>query len=348
MTKAIRGGFGSAYVVALPRTALVPCREVVGWPAGTTLIPLIDTRLSAVVRRGCASAHRRARRRPPPGGRAVSFRARLFLATSVAVLVPLTVLALGVRREMGRRLDQESRRRGGAAVQALGTELARERERVVGRLVALVKDLSADNRFRLAAVQGEAASRTSPPRLGRRRHAALRPVSAPGPGQQRTDPELRPLPKRVRPAAARPAGLPARHRRCSVAGPGAHRGIAAARTGRRGAVRRGRPAVRPGRRDRGRGPVSPAAGSGPRSLGGAGHARFHRCARCRLPGGRIHLPAVSRRPGRVGDRHRAPGRDQHSGTLAASGGGSTPGFSALPSRSRRCSRWRSPPGSRGW
>jgi signal transduction histidine kinase len=78
----------------------------------------------------------------------------------LAVLVPLTVLALGVRREMDRRLDQESRRRGVAAVQALGTELARERERVMGRLVALVKDLSADNRFRLAAVQGETASRT--------------------------------------------------------------------------------------------------------------------------------------------------------------------------------------------
>jgi signal transduction histidine kinase len=90
----------------------------------------------------------------------VSFRARLFLATSFAVLVPLTVLALGVRREMDRRLDQESRRRGVAAVQALGTELARERERVVGRLVALVKELSADNRFRLVAVQGETASRT--------------------------------------------------------------------------------------------------------------------------------------------------------------------------------------------
>jgi two-component system nitrogen regulation sensor histidine kinase NtrY len=89
----------------------------------------------------------------------VSFRTRLFLATSVAVLVPLTVLALGVRREMGRRLDEEARRRGGAAVQALGTELTRERERVVGRLIALVKELSADNRFRLAAVQGEAASR---------------------------------------------------------------------------------------------------------------------------------------------------------------------------------------------
>ena len=90
----------------------------------------------------------------------MSFRARLFLATSFAVLVPLTVLALGVRREMDRRLHEESRRRGNAAVQALDTELAREHERVVGRLVALVNDLSADNRFRLAAVQGDAASRT--------------------------------------------------------------------------------------------------------------------------------------------------------------------------------------------
>jgi signal transduction histidine kinase len=89
----------------------------------------------------------------------VSFRARLFVATSFAVLVPLTILALGVRREMDRRLSEESRRRGDAAVQALATELARERERVAAQLVALAKDLSADNRFRLAAVQGEAASR---------------------------------------------------------------------------------------------------------------------------------------------------------------------------------------------
>jgi signal transduction histidine kinase len=90
----------------------------------------------------------------------VSFRVRLFLATSFAVLVPLTVLALGVRREMDRRLDEESRRRGSAAVQALDTELAREHERVAARLVALVEDLSTDNRFRLAAVRGDAASRT--------------------------------------------------------------------------------------------------------------------------------------------------------------------------------------------
>ncbi|MGH7581315.1 MAG: HAMP domain-containing protein, partial [Gemmatimonadales bacterium] len=89
----------------------------------------------------------------------MSFRTRLFLATCVAVLVPLTVLALGVRREMDRRLSEESRRRGDAAVRALDTELARERERVTARLVALAGDLSDDNRFRLAAVQGDPRSR---------------------------------------------------------------------------------------------------------------------------------------------------------------------------------------------
>jgi signal transduction histidine kinase len=90
----------------------------------------------------------------------VSFRARLFLATCVAVLVPLTVLALGVRREMDRRLSEESRRRGDAALRALGTELERERERVAAGLSALVEELARDNRFRLAAVRGDPASRS--------------------------------------------------------------------------------------------------------------------------------------------------------------------------------------------
>ncbi len=90
----------------------------------------------------------------------MSFRARLFLATCVAVLVPLTVLALGVRREMDRRLSEESRRRGDAAVRALGTELERERERVVAGLSALVEELARDNRFRLAAVRGDPGSRS--------------------------------------------------------------------------------------------------------------------------------------------------------------------------------------------
>lgn len=52
MAEALRRGFGRAYVVAVPRPALVPCREVAGWPAGSTLVPLIDTRMSVIVRRG--------------------------------------------------------------------------------------------------------------------------------------------------------------------------------------------------------------------------------------------------------------------------------------------------------
>ena len=52
MAEAIRGGFGRAYVLAVARPTLVPCREVAGWPSGSTLIPLIDTRMSAIVRRG--------------------------------------------------------------------------------------------------------------------------------------------------------------------------------------------------------------------------------------------------------------------------------------------------------
>ena len=90
----------------------------------------------------------------------MSFRSRLFLATCLAVLVPLTVLALGVRREMDRRLSEESQRRGDAAVRALGIELELERERVAAGLSALADELRLDNRFRLAAVRGDPASRS--------------------------------------------------------------------------------------------------------------------------------------------------------------------------------------------
>jgi signal transduction histidine kinase len=88
----------------------------------------------------------------------VSFRGRLFLASTLAVLVPLAVLALGVRREMDRRLGEESRRRGAAAVERLGADLVLERERIAARLGALSRDLAADNRFRLG-LMGESGSR---------------------------------------------------------------------------------------------------------------------------------------------------------------------------------------------
>jgi hypothetical protein len=49
---AIQSELGTAYVVPVPRAPLVPCREIAAWPAGATVVPLIETRRSVVVRRG--------------------------------------------------------------------------------------------------------------------------------------------------------------------------------------------------------------------------------------------------------------------------------------------------------
>ncbi|MFL5515915.1 MAG: hypothetical protein ACJ8DJ_07150, partial [Gemmatimonadales bacterium] len=47
-----RAGSDRAYVLALPRDALVPCRERAGLPPGAVILPLVDTRSSAILRRG--------------------------------------------------------------------------------------------------------------------------------------------------------------------------------------------------------------------------------------------------------------------------------------------------------
>ena len=49
---AIRWDLGTAYVVPLPRSTLAPCRDIAAWPAGATVVPLIETRRSVIVRRG--------------------------------------------------------------------------------------------------------------------------------------------------------------------------------------------------------------------------------------------------------------------------------------------------------
>ena len=48
----IRSESGAAFVVPVPRLALVPCREIAAWPAGATVVPLVDARRSVIVRRG--------------------------------------------------------------------------------------------------------------------------------------------------------------------------------------------------------------------------------------------------------------------------------------------------------
>jgi signal transduction histidine kinase len=89
----------------------------------------------------------------------MSFRSRAFAALTVAALVPLAVLAFGVRREMSRRLAEENARRGEAAVAALGDELSRRSEAVAARLATLGAELRRDNRLRLALVDGDPAAR---------------------------------------------------------------------------------------------------------------------------------------------------------------------------------------------
>lgn len=81
----------------------------------------------------------------------MSFRARLFLAFVAAVLLPLGLLAWGVRREVERRLAREYEQRVEAATASLRVELASADAGVTKRLAALAGALASDNQFRLAA-----------------------------------------------------------------------------------------------------------------------------------------------------------------------------------------------------
>ena len=84
----------------------------------------------------------------------MSFRTRLFLGILVGALLPLGALAYGVQHEMGRRLRAEYDRRVAAMADVVATDLAANAELVRSRLAAMVADLSRDNRFRRAALQG--------------------------------------------------------------------------------------------------------------------------------------------------------------------------------------------------
>ncbi|MGH7629925.1 MAG: ATP-binding protein [Gemmatimonadales bacterium] len=89
----------------------------------------------------------------------MSFRSRLFLAFLVVLLVPLGVLAFGVRREMERRLTAEYRERVRSLAALVQLDLARESGQLGRRLGALRDELADDNRFRTAVFQEDPGSR---------------------------------------------------------------------------------------------------------------------------------------------------------------------------------------------
>jgi hypothetical protein len=52
LDSALRTGSERAFVLAVPRRSLVPCRDSSGWPRAATMVPLIDSRAFLIVRRG--------------------------------------------------------------------------------------------------------------------------------------------------------------------------------------------------------------------------------------------------------------------------------------------------------
>ncbi len=86
----------------------------------------------------------------------MTFRTRLLAAFGVVVLVPLLVFGLGIRSAMSRRVTAEYERRVDALVAVIRADIARETDRIAGRLAALKTSLADDNAFRTDQVRGGA------------------------------------------------------------------------------------------------------------------------------------------------------------------------------------------------
>jgi len=80
----------------------------------------------------------------------MTFRTRLLAGFGVVVLVPLVVFGLGIRREMSSRLSAEY---VGALAGVIRADITRQSDGIASRLAAL-KGALAENRFRVAVVQG--------------------------------------------------------------------------------------------------------------------------------------------------------------------------------------------------
>jgi len=90
----------------------------------------------------------------------VSLRSRILLASVLLVIAPLAVLAVGVRHEMARRLTEQYERRVATLAAVIEDDLTRLGDGLGVRLDALSTEIASDNRFRLAAVVGQAEQRS--------------------------------------------------------------------------------------------------------------------------------------------------------------------------------------------
>jgi len=82
----------------------------------------------------------------------MSLRTRLLLAFAAIVVIPIALLAIGLRQEMTRRLSQEYQLRVDSVVEVIRDDLTRDSADIAQRLAAIERAVRDDNRFRLAAV----------------------------------------------------------------------------------------------------------------------------------------------------------------------------------------------------
>ena len=89
----------------------------------------------------------------------MTFRSRLLVAFAAATLIPLALLAGGIRRQITARLVAQHQRRVDALAAVVMQDLTRESAAVALRLRTLASALEEDDPFRRAAVRGEAEKR---------------------------------------------------------------------------------------------------------------------------------------------------------------------------------------------
>ena len=90
----------------------------------------------------------------------MTFRARLSIAFAAATLLPLGLLAVGVRRQIVSRLSAQHARRVEALARVAIDDLSRERASIDGRLHALASGLADDNSLRRALITGGSDERS--------------------------------------------------------------------------------------------------------------------------------------------------------------------------------------------
>ena len=78
----------------------------------------------------------------------MTLRTRLLLAFAAVVLIPIALLAFGLRQEMSRRLANEYQLRVDTVVEVIREDLNRESATITDRLASLENALLNDNRFR--------------------------------------------------------------------------------------------------------------------------------------------------------------------------------------------------------